>query len=72
VAPSASHLRRNLLESLRKRDAGVVLATMLRDDLLDVEAATPGDDATKAPIARGLRYLGFEPRQSRLQGGSPP
>jgi hypothetical protein len=44
-------------------DAGVVLATMLRDDLLDVEAATPGDAATKAPIARGLRYLGFEPRR---------
>jgi phenylalanine-4-hydroxylase len=55
-------LRWNLLESLRKLDAGVVLATMLRDDLLDVEAETPGDAATKAPIERGLRYLGFEPR----------
>ena len=58
-------LRWNLLESLRKLDAGVVLATMLRDDLLDVEANTPGDAATKAPIARGLRYLGFEPRLAR-------
>ncbi len=55
-------LRWNLLESLRKIDAGVVLATMLRDDLLDVEAETPGDAATRAPIERGLRYLGFEPR----------
>jgi phenylalanine-4-hydroxylase len=57
-------LRWNLLESLRKLDAGVVLATMLRDDLLAVEASTPGDAATKAPIARGLRYLGFEPAGS--------
>ena len=57
-------LRWNLLESLRKLDAGVVLATMLRDDLLDVEVGTPGDAATKAPIARGLRYLGFEPRRA--------
>jgi phenylalanine-4-hydroxylase len=58
-------LRWNLLESLRKIDAGVVLATMLRDDLLGVEASTPGDAATKAPIERGLRYLGFEPRRPR-------
>jgi phenylalanine-4-hydroxylase len=57
-------LRWNLLESLRKIDTGVVLATMLRDDLIDVEAATPGDAATKAPIERGLRYLGFEPRRA--------
>jgi len=55
----------NLLESLRKIDAGIVLATMLRDDLLAVEASTPGDAATKAPIERGLRYLGFEPRRAR-------
>lgn len=65
-------LRWNLLESLRKLDAGVVLATMLRDDLLDVEASTPGDAATKAPIARGLRYLGFEPRRPTIavKGGA--
>ena len=61
-------LRWNLLESLRKVDAGVVLATMLRDDLLDVEAATPGDAATQAPIERGLRYLGFEPRRRARAG----
>jgi phenylalanine-4-hydroxylase len=53
-------LRWNLLESLRKIDAGVLLATMLRDDLLTVAAGVPGDAATKAPIERGLRYLGFE------------
>jgi phenylalanine-4-hydroxylase len=64
-APGDWLLRWNLLESLRKLDAGVVLATMLRDDLLEVEAATPGDAATKAPIERGLRYLGFEPRRAR-------
>ena len=58
-------LRWNLLESLRKLGAGVVLSSRLRDDLLDVEAATPGDAATKAPIERGLRYLGFEPRRTR-------
>ncbi len=64
-------LRWNLLESLRKRDAGIVLATMLRDDLLQIEAATPGDDATKAPIERGLRHLGFEPRAAQAtRGGS--
>ena len=64
-------LRWNLLESLRKLDAGVVLATMLRDDLLEVEANTPGDAATKAPIERGLRYLGFEPRRATsAKGGS--
>jgi phenylalanine-4-hydroxylase len=56
-------LRWNLLESLRKLDSGVVLATMLRDDLLDLESGTRGDAATKVPIARGLRYLGFEPRR---------
>ncbi len=61
-------LRWNLLESLRKQDAGVVLATMLRDDLLAVEAETPGDAATKAPIERGLRYLGFEPSRSTSLG----
>ncbi len=55
-------LRWNLLESLHKLDAGVVLACALRDDLLDVEARTPGDAATRAPISLGLRYLGFEPR----------
>jgi hypothetical protein len=63
-------LRWNLLESLRKLDAGVVLATMLRDDLLDVEASTPGGAATKAPIARGLRYLGFEPRRAASAKGN--
>ena len=64
-APHDWLLRWNLLESLRKLDAGVVLATMLRDDLLAASAATPGDDATKAPIERGLRYLGFEPRRNQ-------
>jgi phenylalanine-4-hydroxylase len=64
-APRDWLLRWNLLESLRKLDAGVLLATLLRDDLLEVEAATPGDAATKAPIGRGLRYLGFEPRPAR-------
>jgi len=44
---------------------------MLRDDLLEVEAATPGDAATKAPIERGLRYLGFEPRRGRRAAARP-
>jgi len=70
-APGDWLLRWNLLESLRKLDAGVVLATMLRDDLLEVEAATPGDAATKAPIERGLRYLGFEPRRGRRAAARP-
>jgi phenylalanine-4-hydroxylase len=51
-------LRWNLLECLRKVDHGVVLASRLRDELLEVEERYPRD----APITMGLRYLGFEPR----------
>ena len=57
-------LRWNLLECLRKLDHGVVLASQLRDELLEIEARHPRD----APITMGLRHLGLAPR--RPTGGN--
>ena len=48
-------LRWNLLEGLQKIDRGVLLASRIKDELLEIESRHYRD----APISMGLRYLGF-------------
>ncbi len=48
-------LRWNLLEGLKKIDRGVLLASRIKDELLEIESRHYQD----APITMGLRYLGF-------------
>lgn len=48
-------LRWNLLEGLKKIDRGVLLASRIKDELLEIESRHYRD----APITMGLRFLGF-------------